>query len=152
MNKYRHVYPQITFLIIAALFLYIAVNFESYFEEDNGIESIEWRISPFYESIKTSNDNQETSSMEVKLTITPFSKTTYLQIGRSSSYAKYIPLLGKIYVKEYSIDNAGNKQLENSSTVNRIDVASDHYSPLLHKNGSSLSIGVFSHFGAYSIK
>lgn len=90
--------------------------------------------------------------MEVKLTVTPLSKTTYLQIGRNSSYAKYIPLIGKIYVKEYSVDDTGKRQIESSSTVDRIDVASDYYSPLLHRNGTSLSVGVFSHFGAYSIK
>lgn len=152
MNRYRCIYPRITFLAIAALFLYIAVNFELYSEQDNGAESIEWRISPFYESVKTSNNNQGMSSMEVKLTVTPLSKTTYLQIGRNSSYAKYIPLIGKIYVKEYSVDDTGKRQIESSSTVDRIDVASDYYSPLLHRNGTSLSVGVFSHFGAYSIK
>lgn len=152
MNRQRCIYPRIIFLAIAALFLYIAVNFELYSEQDDGIETIEWQISPFYESIKSSNNSQGTSSMKVKLTVTPFSKTTYLQIGHNSSYAKYIPILGKIYVKEYSIDDAGGRQLESSSTVDRIDVASDYYSPLLHRNGTSLSVGVFSHFGVYSIK
>ena len=153
MSKKNHrIYQRIAFLIISAIVLFLAINFEYYSEKTNWSKSVECRILPFYEHIDFRKSNQSSFSSEISILTTPFSKTTYLQIGDTASYAKYVPLFGKIYVREYSVGNDGTRYLTDSKTVDREDTYSDYYSPLLHKNGGASTFGVFSHFGTYSIK
>lgn len=155
MIKYHRTLPRIAFLILSAIVLYFAVNFEYFSEENNRSKLVECRIAPFYEHyehIEFNKSDQSLCSSKVSISVTPFSKTTYLQIGDTASHAKYVPILGKIFVKEFFIDNDGTRLLMENEAVFREDTDSDYYSPLLHKSGGSSTFGVFSHFGTYSIK
>lgn len=147
----RHTFYRIIFLVISAMILYLAVSFEYFSEESIGAKSVECRISPFYEHIEFSKSNQSSFPNKISITITPFMKTTYLQIGSKASLTRYVPSLGKLFIKEYFIENNGKRVFLDRETIKRGDINSDYYSPLLHKNGSSSTFGIFTHFGTYSV-
>lgn len=70
-----------------------------------------------------------------------FHCTEYIRLPSSAS--RVLPLFGMVYVKEYIIDEYGTHLLTGKSVINRKDIDSDYYSPLLHQNGGG---NVFWHF------
>ena len=48
-----------------------------------------------------------------------------------------------VYVKEYIIDEYGTHLLTGKSVINRKDIDSDYYSPLLHQNGGERLLAFF---------
>lgn len=151
--KIKHSSVQRTiFLVVSALILCLSANFEFYSEETGEAKSVEWRLSPLCEHIEFRQNTHGSYANKVSITITPFSKTTYFQVDNTASRARYVPMFGMVYVKEYIIDEYGTHLLTGKSVINRKDIDSDYYSSLLHQNAGGTSFGIFSHFGTFSIK
>lgn len=146
-KKHADLYARICYLIIASLVLYVANSLKIFSEKDatwtaSGIKVLWYEYVAFVES---------SEGVTIRLTNTPWLKTTYFQIEDKVSIAKRNSISDRFFVQQYKVDVTGDLTLCDSYEVIQTENHSNFYSPLLTGEGYKKGYRLYTDFGVYEI-
>lgn len=140
---------RVWFLIIAGLVLCLAGNTQYFSEKEEGI----WEASgvKVFNCEYVSFADHRPDGIAIRLTNTPFLRTTYFQMGAEASKAKMWAYADVFSVQRYTKGEKGSFILSGSEKVMRAETDSDYYSPLLSGENGKSGSRLYTDFGVYEI-